>query len=226
LTVTPFPIYLRVDGNRQFRSEELIAYETGFRTLVTSHFYLDLALFYNSYRDLYSFQVGTPFLESTPLPAHAVIPLLTSNGIRGTTKGFEVTPDWKPVSWWELKTSYSHLEMHMKDGPGSNDPVSAHNYVGSSPRHQVVVQSFVKLPRKLEFGQTYRYVSALSAQMVKSYSTGDAHLSWQTTPELEFSVVGENLLQPQHSEFGGDPGSLVGIRRSVYAKITWRRAAN
>ena len=36
-TVTPLPIYLRVDGNSQFRSEELIAYEVGFRTLVTSH---------------------------------------------------------------------------------------------------------------------------------------------------------------------------------------------
>jgi iron complex outermembrane receptor protein len=84
----------------------------------------------------------------------------------------------------------------------------------------------VRLPRKLEFGQTYRYVSALPAQRVNGYSTGDVHLTWQTTPELEFSVVGENLLQPQHSEFGGDPGSIVGIKRGVYAKMTWRRAAN
>src|SRR5260370_42235088 len=126
------PIDFRDTANRQFRSEELIAYETGFRALATSHFYLDLALFYNSYRDLYSFQVGTPFLENTPSPAHAVIPLLTSNGIRGTTKGFEVTPDWKPVSWWELKTSYSHLEMYMIDAPGSNHPITAANYVRSS----------------------------------------------------------------------------------------------
>ncbi len=219
------PIFYRIEGNHQFRSEKLIAYETGFRTLVTPSFYLDLAVFYNNYHDVYSFQVGTPFVENTPPPVHTVIPLLTSNGIRGTTKGFEVTPDWKPTSWWELKTSYSHLEMSMKNGPGSNDP-ALNRYEGSSPRHQVVIQSFVKLPKKLEFDQTYRYVSALSAQMVKSYSTADAHLSWQTTPELEFSVVGENLLQPRHGEFGGDPGGLVGIKRSVYAKITWRRAAN
>jgi iron complex outermembrane receptor protein len=33
-TVTPLPIYLRAGGNRQFRSEELIAYEAGYRTLV------------------------------------------------------------------------------------------------------------------------------------------------------------------------------------------------
>jgi iron complex outermembrane receptor protein len=225
-TTTPLPIYLRVYGNRQFRSEELIAYETGFRTLVTSHFYLDLAVFYNDYRDLYSWQVGAPFIENSPPPEHAIIPLLTSNGIRGTAKGFEFSPDWKPVSWWELKPSYSHLEMNMRDGPGSNDPTSAPSYEGSSPKHQVVMQSFVKLPKKLEFDQTYRYVSALSSQLVKSYSTGDAHFAWQATSQFEFSVVGRNLLQPQHSEFGGDPGALVGIRRSVYAKITWSRAAN
>jgi iron complex outermembrane receptor protein len=225
-TATPLPIYLRVDGNRNFRSEKLIAYEAGFRTLVTSHLYLDLALFYNDYRDLYSWQVGAPFLEDSPPPQHAIIPLLTSNGIRGSAKGFEITPDWKPISWWELKTSYSHLEMNMKDGPGSNDPTSAANYEGSSPKHQVVIQSFVKLPKKLEFEQSYRYVSALSAQLVKSYSTGDTRFAWQATSQFELSVVGRNLLQPQHSEFGGDPGALVGIKRSVYAKITWRRAAN
>jgi iron complex outermembrane receptor protein len=225
-TTTPLPIYLRVDGNRDFRSEKLIAYETGFRTLVTSHLYLDLALFYNDYRDLYSWQVGAPFLEDSPPPQHAIIPLLTSNGIRGSAKGFEVTPDWRPASWWELKTSYSHLEMNTKDGPGSNDPTSAASYEGSSPKHQVVIQSFVRLPKKLEFEQTYRYVSALPAQLVKSYSTGDARFAWQATSQFELSVVGRNLLQPQHSEFGGDPGALIGIKRSVYAKITWRRTAN
>jgi iron complex outermembrane receptor protein len=51
-TVTPLPIYLRVSGNRLFRSEELIAYETGYRTLLTSHCYLDLALFYNISNDV------------------------------------------------------------------------------------------------------------------------------------------------------------------------------
>jgi iron complex outermembrane recepter protein len=225
-TVGQLPVYLRVNGNRQFRSEELIGYETGFRTLASSRFYLDLAVFYNDYRDVYSFQVGSFFLEPSPAPAHAVLPLLTSNGIRGSTKGFEVTPDWKPVSWWELRPSYSHLEVNMKDGPGSNDPTSVANYEGSSPRHQVTIQSFVKLPKKLEFDQTYRYVSHLPAEMVNSYSTGDAHVRWQATSQLELSVVGQNLFQPEHSEFGGDPGPLVGIKRSVYAKITWRSTAN
>jgi iron complex outermembrane receptor protein len=64
-------------------------------------------------------------------------------------------------------------------------------------------------------------VSALPAQGVESYSTMDVHLGWRCTRQFELSFVGNNLFQPQHAEFGGDSGGLLGIRRSIYAKITW-----
>jgi iron complex outermembrane receptor protein len=112
--------------------------------------------------------------------------------------------------------------MDLALRPGSNDPTTIPIVEGSSPHNQWVIQSFVNLPKKLEFDQTYRYVSALPAQVVGSYGTADARLSWQVTPQLEFSIVGNNLLQPHHAEFGGDPGGLVGIKRDTYAKIVWR----
>jgi iron complex outermembrane receptor protein len=221
-TSSGLPVYLRVNGSPQFQSEELITYETGYRRLVTSHCYVDVALFYNDYNDLYSFQVGAPFLEASPAPAHAVIPLLTSNGIQGNTKGFEVSPDWKPVNGWELRASYSYLDMELENKASSNDPTSVAGYEGSSPRHQVVIQSFVNLPKKMEFDQTYRYVSALPAQTVASYQTMDTRFGWHVTPELELSVGGQNLLQPHFAQFGGDPGGPVEIKRSAYAKLVWR----
>ena len=221
-TTVPLPIYLRVDGSPQFHSEKLQGYEAGYRALAISSLYLDVALFYNNYNDIYSFQVGAPFLEATPTPVHAIIPLLTSNGIEGNTKGFEVAPDWKPVSWWELRPSYSHLEVELENKSWSNDPTSVAGYEGSSPRHQATIQSFFNLPRKLEFDQTYRYVSALPAQVVARYRTADARFSGHFARQMEWSVVGQNLLQPQHAEFGGDPGGLVGIKRSVYAQLTWK----
>jgi iron complex outermembrane receptor protein len=184
-TVTPLPIYLRVSGNRRFESEELIAYETGYRRLVTPRCYVDVALFYNDYNDLYSFQVGAPFLETSPAPARAIIPILTSNGIKGTTKGFELSPDWKPVNGWELRASYSYLDIELENKPGSNDPTSIPGYEGSSPRHQVMIQSFVNLPKKMDFDQTYRYVSALPAQAVGSYKTMETKIGRDLTTELE-----------------------------------------
>jgi iron complex outermembrane receptor protein len=94
--------------------------------------------------------------------------------------------------------------------------------LGSSPSSLVCFQSFINLPRHFELDETYRYSSALSAQVVRAYSTADVRLGWHFGEGLDFSVIGQNLLQPSHSEFGGDPGPLVGIKRSVYGKITYR----
>jgi len=51
----------------------------------------------------------------------------------------------------------------------------------------------------------------------------DVRFSWRFAGYLELSMVGQNLFQPHHAEFGGDPGGLVEIKRSAYAKITWQR---
>lgn len=230
-TATPLPIYLRVLGDGQFYSEELVAYEAGYRALVTPHSYLDFAVFQNEYNYLSSFQVGSFSLEPSPAPAHAILPLLTRNGIKGAATGFEVVPDWKPTNWWELKPSYSYLNVDLKRRPGSNDPSSVLQDEGSSPRNQVMVQSFFNLPGRFEFDQTYRGVSALPSQSssnirpvetVQGYGIADVRLGWHVTRQLEFSVTGQYLLQPHHAEFGGTPGALVGIKRSVYVKPTWR----
>jgi iron complex outermembrane recepter protein len=229
-TTIPLPIYLRVYGSNKFVAERLTAYETGFRSSLKRDFYLDIALFYNAYADLSSYQVGGFFFEPTPTPAHAVLPLVTSNGIKGRGYGVEVSPDWKPVPWWELRVSYSYLNLDLENKPGSNDPTSVLNYEGSSPRNQVMFQSKIDLPKRFEFDQTYRQVAALPAQSsntvsptvtVTGYETADARLGWHLSRQFELSIDGQNLLQPHHAEFGGDPGPLVGIKRCVYAKLTW-----
>jgi iron complex outermembrane receptor protein len=80
----------------------------------------------------------------------------------------------------------------------------------------------VDLPKKLEFDQSFRYVSALPAQQVAAYTTADVQFSWHATRSLSLSVVGQNLFQPRHAEAGGDTGGLVGMQRSGYVKLTWQ----
>jgi iron complex outermembrane receptor protein len=58
---------------------------------------------------------------------------------------------------------------------------------------------------------------------VRGYATADVRFGWRFADQFEFSLVGQNLFQPHHAESGGDPGTLVGIKRSAYAKITWQR---
>ncbi len=49
---TPFPAVVAVFGSHQFNSEDLLAYELGYRVQVTSTLSLDVATFYNNYSNL------------------------------------------------------------------------------------------------------------------------------------------------------------------------------
>src|SRR5713101_8024660 len=219
----PTPLtFFRIIGDRKFSSESLIGYEAGYRSLVGPKLHVDIAAFYNNYDHLLSVEPGAPFSESSPSPPHTVIPLFFRNGLQGRTAGFEIAPDWTPTRIWRLRGSYSYLHIDLDKKASSLDTSSANSTQGSSPHHQVAIQSSLDLPKKLEFDQTLRYVSSLPAQLVQAYTTADVRFSWHATRSLDVSVVGQNLFQPHHAEFGGDPGPLVGIERSACIKLTWQ----
>ena len=102
---------------------------------------------------------------------------------------------------------------------------------GSSPQHQVMIQSGFDLSKAFNLDLAYRYVSALPGQApngfpdlyVRSYSTADATFRWQLSEHFRLTVAGQNLLQPQHVEFASDPGPTVGIKRSAYVELSWQR---
>jgi len=92
-----------------------------------------------------------------------------------------------------------------------------------SPNHQLSLRSFVDISRTLECDLWFRYVDDILGGEVKNYSTLDFHLGWKLYENMEFSLVGQNLLESQHSEYyeyilRTEPGE---VERSVYGKITW-----
>ncbi len=219
---TPPSVYFEVVGNPNAKSEQLIGYELGYRTQVNRNFYLDVTAFYNNYNGLEGYgPIGLS--EASPTaPIFFVLPY--ANSIVGDTVGTEIAPDWKITHWWQVRGSYSYLHMALRDKPGFTDVGNLlGSYMGSSPSSLVSFQSLFNLPKHFELDATYRYTSALPAYSVRAYSTADLRLGWHLGEGLDFSVVGQNLLQGSHAEFGGDPGPLVGIKRSAYAKMTWRK---
>ena len=218
------PYFARFNPNKNFVPEQLNGYEIGYRRLLHDQLYLDIAGFFNHYSSLFSEDIiGAPFIETNPAPTHILLPAEFGNDLMGTTEGGEIAPEWQVAGFWRLRASYSFLEMHIKKTPGSLDVGSAPGIQGSSPQHQVLTQSGFDFPKAVSLDLLYRYISALPGQSVRAYSSGDVSLAWSMTPHLRFSVVGQNLLQPHHAEFGGDPGPLVQIKRSAYAELTWQR---
>jgi iron complex outermembrane receptor protein len=224
-TATPAPaVYLELAGNPKLQAEQMIGYEAGYRTQVKRNLYVDFTAFYNRYSNLQGYGPLSLSESDDPPPLRLVILVPYANVIWGHTVGTEIAPNWKIKPWWQVRASYSFLHMQLQDMPGFTDVGSLlSSYMGSSPSSMVGFQSLVNLSKHLEFDQTYRYSSALPAQVVGAYSTVDVRLGWHVRQGLDFSLVGQNLLRPSHEEFGGDPGLLVGIKRAVYAKVTWRR---
>ena len=225
VTNAPPPVYFDIEGSPTFKSERLLSYEAGYRVTVTPHVYLDIASFYNVYHDLQNYGALSLAASATPPPLHLNIMVPFANGIEGHTIGAEVAPDWQITHWWRVRGSYSYLHMALRDAPGFTEDTGMllGTYAGSSPQHSVVLQSLLSLPKRFDLDASYRYVSKLPAQNVRAYQTGDVRLGWHFAEHVEFSVVGQNLLQPYHAEFGGDPGPLVEVKRSIYGKVTWRR---
>ena len=86
------------------------------------------------------------------------------------------------------------------------------------------------LPWRTELDANFRWIDTVHAanlgatttQTVPAYAEMDVRLGWHATKNLEFSVVGQNLFQPQHPESGVPGPAQEQIVRAVYGKISYR----
>jgi iron complex outermembrane recepter protein len=220
---TPLPAVVAVFGSHQFNSEDLLAYELGYRVQATKNLSLDIATFYNNYSNLRTAEPGAPFIEGSPAPTDFVIPFVAGNKMSGGTYGVELFADWKVVSKWRLVGSYSFLQMDIHKNADSQDPTPDLPN-GSSPRHQWYLRSSVDLPKHFEQDTTLRFVDQLPSLNVPSYYSLDAHLGWRPVSRLEFSIGGQNLLNNWHFEFMPDfvNTSPTVVKRSIFGSITFK----
>src|ERR1700693_2824920 len=140
---TPLPALITVYGSHNFQSEDLLAYELGYRVQVTSTLSTDVATFYNQYSNLRTAEPGAPFIEGSPVPTAIVVPFVAGNKMGGGTYGAELIADWKVTPKWRLVGSYSYLQMDIAQNASSLDP-TADLPNRSSPRHQWYVRSSLR----------------------------------------------------------------------------------
>ncbi|MGH9557221.1 MAG: TonB-dependent receptor plug domain-containing protein, partial [Terriglobales bacterium] len=217
------PIFARFIGDEGFLPETLVSQGLGYRVQVTPQLFLDLAGFHNRYYDLKSVEPATPFVETTPIPPHVVVPAFLRNEMEGRTWGAESAVDWQATPRWRFKAAYSYLRLNLSRKAGSLDLGTERSIEGSSPRHLFSLGSLVNLKHGLELDMTLRYVSELVSQNVPDYTTADVRLAWRPRPPWEISVVGQNLLEGHHLEFGGGAAGPTEVRRGVYFRLTWRQ---
>lgn len=201
------PTTQNVGGGPNFVSEKLIAYELGYRVQASQKVSLSLATFYNVYDDLYSVEV-VPNTKT----------YLIQNGMKGNSQGFELSGVWQLFDNWRLRGGYTFFNKNISDKPGHSFDTS---YEGTDPKHQAVLQSMFDLSKYFQLDLTGRYISSrpfsvlAGVPAVAAYSNLDVRLTWHPG-KMEFSLVGQNIVNPNHVEF-----AFNRIPRSIYGKIAF-----
>ncbi len=209
-------------GNPNRKAEELVSYQVGYRAQVSNQLSLDVATFSNSYRHLQTTEPGNALFTATPAPPHIVFPLLFDDQAHGHTYGAEIFANWNVTRRWMISPGYAVIHMNVAPDPSSHDTTVAES-AGETPKHKFEIRSFVSLPHNLSWDSTLYHVGRLPDGDVSTYNRLDTRLGWRVGESLEFSIVGQNLLTPRHTEFR-DAYDLhhTQVGRSVYGKITWR----
>ena len=217
------PIF-RLQGNSNFDSEVLVAYEAGYRWQARDNLNLDIAAFHNRYRDLASLEIGEPYVDTNT--GFTIVPVVNDNKTDGTTRGIETQVNYFPLPTWRLVANYSYLDMQLD--PRGLDINRGAFFAGSTPRHQAGLRSFSDLPGDFQLDVHLRYLSKIrhlpeivNGEGIGEYAEMDVRIAKQLTEQLEVSLVGQNLLHDRHIEFGA-PAARGEIQRGMYVKMVWR----
>lgn len=228
LTAAIFPdstgllTYVEILGTPDFRPEELLAFEAGYRVRPARNLWFDISAFYNVYDHVRTGVNGQPYFETTPAPGHVVAPLAIVNGAEGTTRGAELFAHVQPTPRWMLMGSYSTIAMNIRD-KSVQMPSGAEVVAGDTPTHQGYLHSELDLPVGLEFDATLFAVDDLPNQQVPAYTRFDARAGWRASWGLTFSLGIQNAFRERHAEFGTSLGpNAAEVERSLVGRVTWR----
>jgi len=216
------PAVVTIVGSEAFESERLTAYEIGYRVQPASRMTLDVAAFHNDYANIETYEMGQPWLDPE-FPQQISIPLMATNRGAASSVGFELAAQADLTSAWRVRAGYAYLDLDIDARIDDASDRAGTSENGQSPRHQGHVRSYWSVSRTVELDAALYLVDDLPYFAVPSYARFDARVGWSPIRELTFSVVGQNLLDDRHSEFG-ELGfdTVTEARRAYFGSIAWR----
>lgn len=195
-----------ISGNRDFDSEELLAYELGLRTnFWNKKVTLDVAVFYNDYSNLRNFKLIT---ESPPTAKIA-------NTDTAETYGAEISLKLKATEDLDLMFNYTWFKAN-NHGEFSDEQTDAQNLLFTQVNYKIF--------KNLSWHTSVFYSDSIKNDALHSYVNLDTGLIWEIDKHWEMSVWGKNLLDPQHPEAPGGffASGINQIPRSFFIECTYR----
>lgn len=200
-----------VRGNPDFKPEKLNAFEVGYRVRPSKRLFLDFTGFAHDYDDLRSLEPTPPF----------GIPLVQYNRLDARTRGVEVAIKFEAAAWWRLSASFSHLDRDLLPQADSRDP-NRGALEGNDASRLASLWSAMDLGRNVTLDAVIRHVGSLPLPSIPAYTEADVRIAWRPNESWQLALVGQNLLDRQHLEFGTPSPATSEVQRGFYVKTLWR----
>jgi len=217
--------FFEARANPQMRTENLLAFEMGWRWQIANNLDIDTALFYN----IYDRMQGTKFtgtVTDNNYPVPGALEAIVGNYRQVKSYGLELAANYRINHDWRLQMSYSGIQFDVnydESEPWFRDPLTEPNF---NPNHMLSLRSLFNLTNEIEFDAWARYVDRLyiDQRTIPGYFTLDLRLGWHPHKDLEFSISGQNLLDNYHPEFSDILYITTAsqIQRGYLAQVSWR----
>ena len=199
---------LLLTGSSDFRSEEVLAYEAGYRRQIHERVSIDIAGYVNRYDDLRTQEI------------RAGGPITLANMMNGLGRGVETTAIAQLLPRWQVHASHAYSWKELTFDAGSTD-ITRGTAEGNDPRHIFKLRSYINATSRIEIDAFYRSIGSLPQPPVDAYQELDTRVGYRVQPGWDLSLIGTNLLHARHLEFrAGTPPETY--ERSVSLRSVWR----
>lgn len=182
-------------------SEELIAYEAGYRRHISKVLSAEVSLFANDYDRLTKL-----VLDDATHTGYL------SNGLSGMSYGVETLLEWQARQWLTLRPSVSFIRQDFRQ-------FDWNDHGDSMPKPTDVVETKLMAMTDLGHGvgldMDCAYLDSPTEDRQPAYWTMDAHLSWKAREGLLLELIGQNLLGARQ-EF-----SVLEVDTGLSLRVTW-----
>lgn len=200
-----------IGGGPDFVAEIAEVAEVGYRGQPMPDFNYSMTLFYANYHRLRTLEPGVGGSASE-----------FANKASAESFGLEYWANWQVAPRWRLGAGVVVQQLDADLNPDSQDLTGGTGLANSDPEIYWQMRSSLDLKKDIHLEAFLRHVGDLGAEQIRTpaYSTLDMRLGWRPNPRLQLSLVGQNLLDDRHAEFGTEPG-YAEFRRALYTKLLW-----
>jgi iron complex outermembrane receptor protein len=217
-------VLAQISSPQHLDAERVRAFEIGYRGQPSQTVNFDATAFYMRYHNLRTIVEGEIFPSAPWLVLDSPMVFDAESSVGGV----ELALDWQPSARWRTRFAYTRLNTRLIESGDDFADSASRSYMERVPREQFSMHLTWKPMSGHALDVIVRHVGDLvrqeeDAEIPNAYTELDVSYAWRYSPRTTFSLVGRNLLDARHAEFGRDymPAAIREIERSVHLTAQW-----